>query len=80
MPQAGLAVERVFDTNSTFEYADDAALVSVMTAAGGAGLVAGPDRQDELAAAILRELRYCKRPDGGFSLQNEWHVVIARAR
>jgi hypothetical protein len=29
------------------------ALVSVMTAGGGAGVVAGPDRQDELAAAIL---------------------------
>lgn len=79
VPRAGLTVERSFDTTWAYAYPDDRTLLDAMLAAGGAGAVAGPDREDELRAAILRALAHCRLPDGSFSVSNEWHVVIARA-
>jgi ubiquinone/menaquinone biosynthesis C-methylase UbiE len=79
VPQAGLTVDHSFDTTWAYRYADDDALADAMLAAGGAAAVAGPEREPELRAAILRALAPCRRPDGGYRLSNEWHVVIARA-
>ena len=76
---AGLEVERSFDTTSVYEYANDSALTTAMAAAGGAAVVAGPDREHELRAAILEELAHCRQGDGSYRVSNEWHVVIARA-
>ncbi len=79
VPAAGLTVERSLDTTCAYRYADDAALLEAMLAAGGAGAVAGPEREPELRAAILRALGRCRQPDGSYRVSNEWHVVIARA-
>jgi ubiquinone/menaquinone biosynthesis C-methylase UbiE len=79
VPQAGLTVEHAFDLVSGYRYDSDDALVEAMMAAGGAGAVAGPERQGELRAAILEALAYCRQPGGGYRLSNEWHVVVARA-
>jgi SAM-dependent methyltransferase len=76
---AGLAVERTLVSTWAYEYADDDTLAEAMLAAGGAGAVAGPEREDALRAAILRALAHCRRPDGSYSVRNEWHVVIARS-
>jgi SAM-dependent methyltransferase len=76
---AGLAVERSFDTTWAYSYADDEALLEAMLAAGGAGAAAGPEREGELRAAILRALAHCRQDDGRYLVSNEWHVVIARA-
>jgi SAM-dependent methyltransferase len=77
--QAGLSVERSFDSTWAYGYADDTALLDAMLAAGGAGAVAGPEREPELRSAILRTLAHCRQPDGSYRVSNEWHVVIARA-
>jgi SAM-dependent methyltransferase len=76
---AGLSVEQTLFSTWAYEYADDAALAESMLAAGGAAAVAGPEREGELRAAILRALAHCRRPDGGYRVSNEWHVVIARS-
>jgi ubiquinone/menaquinone biosynthesis C-methylase UbiE len=78
-PLAGLDVERSFDTTWAYSYASDDALTDAMLAAGGAGAVAGPEREPEMRAAILRGLAGCRQPDGSYSVANEWRTVIARA-
>ena len=50
-----------------------------MLSAGGAAAVAGPEREPELRAALVEALAGCRRPDGGYSLANEWEIVVARA-
>jgi ubiquinone/menaquinone biosynthesis C-methylase UbiE len=79
MPQAGLTVDRSFDTRWAYEYADDDAVADAMLAAGGARAAAGAGSEAELRAAILRALARYRQPDGGYRLSNEWHVVIALA-
>jgi SAM-dependent methyltransferase len=79
LPHAGLTLEQAFDVSSAYEYADEDGLADAMLAAGGAGAVAGPEREPELRAAILDALAHCRQPDGSYRLSNEWHVVIARA-
>jgi Methyltransferase domain len=63
----------------TWAYADAEALMKGMLAAGGAGAVAGADGQLRLRAAILAALADCRRPDGSYSVSNEWHFFLARA-
>jgi len=77
--QAGLAVESSFDITWAYDFADDDALADAMLAAGGAAAVAGPEREGELRAAVLRTLGRCRQPDGSYRLSNEWRVVMARA-
>jgi SAM-dependent methyltransferase len=50
-----------------------------MSAAGGAGAMAGPERLGDLHAAFLDALARFRRADGSYRLENEWHTVIARA-
>lgn len=77
--RAGLVVERALDTTWAFEYPGGEELADAMVAAGGIAEVAGPDRQDQLRAALLEALAGCRQPDGTYRVSNEWHVVIARA-
>ena len=77
--QAGLTVVRAFDSTWPYVYADDDALLDAMLAAGGGGAIAGPEREPELRAAILRALAHRREPDGGYRVSNEWHVVVAQA-
>ena len=79
VPQAGLTVDRSFDTTWAYEYADSDAVADAMLAAGGARAAAGAGSEAELRAAILRALARYRQPDGGYRLSNEWHVVIALA-
>ena len=79
VPAAGLDVDVVFDTTTAFAYADDAELLAAMSAAGGAGAMAGPERLEALHAAFLAALARFRQPDGSYLLRNEWHTVIARA-
>jgi SAM-dependent methyltransferase len=79
LPAAGLALDGAFDTTWAYTYPDADALAEGMLAAGGAALAAGPEREGELRAAILRALAHTRQADGGYHVANEWHVVIARA-
>jgi SAM-dependent methyltransferase len=75
---AGLSVERTLVSTWAYEYLDDDALLEAMLAAGGAGAIAGPERESDLRAAILEALSHCRQSDGSYRVTNEWHVVIAR--
>jgi ubiquinone/menaquinone biosynthesis C-methylase UbiE len=68
-PQAGLTVDESFDVTWAYEYADDAALVAAMQAAGAISVP---------APAILERLARSRQPDGTYRVTNEWHLVIAR--
>lgn len=77
--QAGLTVSTSFDVVTTYAYADERALTDAMLAAGGAAAVAGPEREGELRAAIVREAAGRRNADGSYRLLNEWNVVVATA-
>ncbi len=79
LPETGLQFEQAFDVDCVYRYPDAAALTEAMLAAGGAGLLAGPERLDAVRAAIVDALAHCRQADGSYHVTNEWHVVIARA-
>lgn len=79
LPETGLQFEQAFDVDCVYRYPDAAALTQAMLAAGGAGLLAGPERVEAVRAAILDALAHCRQDDGSYHVANEWHVVIARA-
>jgi SAM-dependent methyltransferase len=79
LPQAGLELDGWFDITWSYAYAGPEELVEAMLAAAGAAAVAEPERELALRAAILGALAPCRRPDGGYRVANEWHVVIASA-
>jgi SAM-dependent methyltransferase len=76
--EAGLAPERTFDVSWAFEYPDDDALARAMLAPGGVMAAVGESREDEVRRAILDALAPYRVPDGGYRLENEWHVLVAR--
>jgi len=76
---AGLAVVEASTCTTTYEYGDEEHMLRAMLSAGGAAAVAGPEREDDLRAALVKELARCRRPDGGYTLANEWEIVVASA-
>jgi hypothetical protein len=64
-----LPVEHSFDVTWAYEYGSDEELVRSLQAGGA---ISPP------AERILAALAHCRRPDGGYRVANEWHVVIAR--
>ena len=77
--EAGLTPRTTFDVSWSFEYPDDDALARSMLSAGGIAVAAGPDHQDEVAAAFIEGLAPFRTASGGYSLTNEWHFVVADA-
>src|SRR5919197_5807204 len=77
--EAGLRPESEFDTTWAFEYPDAEMLGRAMTAVAGLAVLAGPDREQELEAAIVDGLAPYRTADGGYRLSNEYHFLIARA-
>ena len=77
--QAGLLPDCAFDVTWAYEFADEGELVRAMTSAGGFGAILGADQRAAARDAIVEALAVCRRPGGGFRLENEWHYLIARA-
>jgi SAM-dependent methyltransferase len=77
--RAGLTPEQAFDLTWSYEYPDDETLGRAMMAPAGIATLIGPDREDEVTAAIVAGLAPYHTPDGGYRLQNEFHCLIARA-
>ena len=50
-----------------------------MLSAGGAGYIAGPEREGEMREAIRAALAHCRQVDGSYRVSNEWHVIVARS-
>ena len=76
---AGLEVDESFTRTTTYEYDTQEATLRAMLSAGGAAAVAGPEREPELRAALVEALAEHRRPDGGYTLANEWEIVVASA-
>lgn len=75
--RAGLRPESEFDATWAYEYPDDATLARALVAVAGLATLAGPDREEELRAAIVDGLSPYRGPDGRYRLSNEYHYLIA---
>ena len=75
---AGLTPREVFDVSWAYVYEDDDALTRGLLAAGGVGQAAG-DREPEVRRALVDVLAPYRTPDGGYRLENTWHVLVATA-
>ena len=75
---AGLTPKEAFDVSWAYVYADEDALTGSLLSAGGVGDTAG-DREPEVRAALIDVLAPYRTADGGYSLKNEWHFLVANA-
>jgi SAM-dependent methyltransferase len=75
---AGLTPVEAFDIIWAYVYADEDELGRGMLSAAGVGHVAG-QREGEVRAALVDALAPYRSPDGSYSLENEWHFLVARA-
>jgi SAM-dependent methyltransferase len=78
--RAGLTPEAEFDVSWSFTYPDAETLARALVAVAGLALLAGPDREDELMAAIVDGLAPFRAADGSYRLRNEYRFLIARAQ
>jgi SAM-dependent methyltransferase len=76
---AGLAPEQEFDSTWAYEFADAETLARALVAPAGLAVLAGPEREDEVKAAIVAGLAPFRSADGGYRLRNEFHTLVARA-
>jgi SAM-dependent methyltransferase len=77
--QAGLTPSSGFDVTWAFEYPDAETLGRALIAVAGLALLAGPEREEEVRAAIVAGLAPFRRGDGSYRLENEFHLVVATA-
>jgi hypothetical protein len=77
--EAGLEPQSSFDLSWAYEFADDEELGRAMLAPMGLGDLVGPHREDEVRRQIVEALAPCRTPQGGYRLENEFHVLIASA-
>jgi SAM-dependent methyltransferase len=75
---AGLTPVEAFDVRWAYGYADDDELARSMLSAAGVGEVAG-EREGEVSAALVEALSPYRSSDGSYSLENEWHFLVAKA-
>jgi hypothetical protein len=76
--QAGLSPESEFDTTWALDYPDAETLGRAMIAVAGLAVLAGPEREEELRAAIVDGLASYRRADGSYWFSNEYRYLIAR--
>ena len=77
--EAGLTPESEFDTVYAMEYRDAETLGRAMVAVAGLAVLAGPQREDELKAAIVDGSAPFRQPDGSYRFSNEFRFLTARA-
>jgi SAM-dependent methyltransferase len=77
--RAGLRPRDEFDVTWATEYPDAETLGRASVAVAGLALLAGPEREDELKAAVVEGLAPYRRRDGSYRLTNEYRFLIATA-
>jgi SAM-dependent methyltransferase len=77
--QAGLKPEAQFTTTWAYRFADADALGRAMIAPAGIAAVVGPEREDEVKAAMVEGMAPFRTPDGGYRLENEFRFLVALA-
>ena len=77
--RAGLTPETAFATTWSFEYPDAETLGRALVAPAGLAVLAGPEREEAVKAAIIDGLAPYRAADGSYRLENEYRFLIARA-
>jgi SAM-dependent methyltransferase len=77
--QAGLTPEQAFDTAWSYEFPDEDTLRRALVAPAGIATLVGPAQEEAVKDAIAAGLSAHRTADGGYSLQNRFHYLIARA-
>jgi SAM-dependent methyltransferase len=76
---AGLKPDISFDLSTAFEFIDQEVLVRCMLAPGPVGDAVRHAGEAAVGRAIADALAPCRRVDGRYQLENEWHYLLARA-
>jgi SAM-dependent methyltransferase len=77
--EAGLEPQSSFDLTWAYEFANEEELGRAMLAPVGLGDLVGPRREEEVRRQIVEALASCRTSQGGYRLENEFHVLIASA-
>jgi len=77
--RAGLTPVREFTTTWAYSFADANALGRAMMAPAGFAALVGPEREDDARAAMVEGMARFRTDDGGYRLENEFRLLIARA-
>ena len=72
-------LERVTVTSWAYTYSDAETLGRALVAPAGFAALVGPEREDEVKAAIVDGLAEFRAADGSYRLENEYRYLIARA-
>ena len=77
--ESGLTPVEAFVSSWAYGYPDDETLARALVAPAGIALLVGPEREDEVKAAIVDGLSEYRTEDGSYRLENEYRYLIARA-
>ena len=77
--EAGLTPEESFTTSWAYAFPDGETLGRAMLAPAGLALAVGPEREEEVKAAIVDGLASYRLADGSYRLENEYRYLVARA-
>jgi SAM-dependent methyltransferase len=75
---AGLTPQETFDLTWAYTFPGEDDLARAMLSVAGLASVADPSERSALRAAVLDALAPHRAPDGSYSLENEFHFLIAR--
>ena len=76
---AGLTPVELFDVRWSLEFADDEELGRALVAPAGIAAIVGPEREDDVKAAIVEALAGHRTADGRYLLENEFRILVTRA-
>jgi SAM-dependent methyltransferase len=76
---AGLTPGEAFDVTWAYEYPDGETLGRAMMAPAGIAALVGPEREREVRSAIVEGLAPFRTREGGYRLQNDFHLLVAHA-
>ena len=77
--EAGLTPVTAFTASWAYSYPDEQTLARALVAPAGLALLAGPEREEEVKAAIVDGLEPFRTADGRYRLDNEYRYLVARA-
>lgn len=75
----GLTPEDSFTATWAYSFPDEETLSRALVAPAGVAILVGPEREDEIKAAIVAGLASYRTADGGYRLENEYLYLVARA-
>lgn len=77
--EAGLQPESAFDLSWAYRFEDEHSLARAMLAAALVVVAAQRAGEETVRTAVVDALAPYRTAEGAYSLENEWHVLIARA-